>query len=631
MNRPLSGGEAVPATQNHAGDAQMSGMIRLTAAQAMVRWLSVQMTEDGERFIDGIWAIFGHGNVAGLGEALHGIGDALPTWRGQNEQTMAHAAIAYAKGKARRRAQAVTASIGPGSTNMVTAAALAHVNRLPVLFIAGDVFATRRPDPVLQQVESFGDGTVSANDCFRPVVRYFDRITRPEHLLTALPRALRVMTDPADCGPVCLAFCQDVQAEAYDWPEAFFEPRTWRIRRPAPDAAELAEAAAMIRAAKAPILICGGGVIYSGAEEALGDFASRLNIPVIETQAGKSALAQSHPMNFGAAGVDGSAAANAAAQAADLVIAVGTRLQDFTTGSRTLFPKARILGVNMQAHDAGKHGAVTLVADACIALEALSAELEGLRFDAADPQARADWLAAVDAHCSTAPDGLPTDAQVIGAVQAAAPDGIAMCAAGTMPGALKLLWQPSQHGYHMEYGYSCMGYEVAGAMGLKLARPEREVLCFVGDGSYMMANSELATAVMRRIPFTVILTDNRGYGCINRLQAHSGGAAFNNMYVDCNIEAQPQIDYVAHAASMGAHAVKVADLADLRGQIVAARGRDIPTVIVIETTARPGPGDGLEAAGHFWDVAVPAVGDTDNLKQAYAQYIQHVARQALIN
>ena len=631
MSRPLTAHNARPDTADLAKGADMDGTIRLTAAQAMVRWLSVQMTEDGERFIDGVWAIFGHGNVAGLGEALHGIGDALPTWRGQNEQTMAHAAIAYAKGKGRRRAQAVTASIGPGSTNMVTAAALAHVNRLPVLFLAGDVFASRRPDPVLQQVESFGDGTVSANDCFRPVVRYFDRITRPEHLLTALPRALRVMTDPAESGPVCLAFCQDVQAEAYDWPEAFFAPRTWRIRQPAPDAGELAKAAAMIRAAKAPIIVCGGGVIYSGAEDALGDFASRLNIPVIETQAGKSALAQAHPMNFGAAGVDGSAAANAAAQAADLVIAVGTRLQDFTTGSRTLFPKAKILGVNVAAYDAAKQGAVSLVADARVALGALQAELGDLLFDAADPQAREVWLAAVDAHCGTDPDGLPTDAQVIGAVQRAAPEGIAMCAAGTMPGALKLLWQASQHGYHMEYGYSCMGYEVAGAMGLKLARPEREVLCFVGDGSYMMANSELATAVMRRIPFTVILTDNRGYGCINRLQAHSGGAAFNNMYVDCNIEMQPQIDYVAHAASMGAHAVKAADLAGLEAEIASARGRDIPTVIVIETTARPGPGDGLEGAGHFWDVAVPAVGGTNNLKEAYAHYIEHVARQALIN
>ena len=611
----------------------MSGTIRLTAAQAMVRWLSVQMNEDGQRFIEGVWAIFGHGNVAGIGEALHGIGDALPTWRGQNEQSMAHAAIAYAKGQGRGRAQAVTSSIGPGSTNVVTAAALAHVNRLPLLIIAGDVFANRRPDPVLQQVEDFDDGTVSANDCFRPVVRYFDRITRPEHLLTALPRAMRVMTDPANCGPACLAFCQDVQAEAYDWPEAFFEPRVWRIRRPAPDAAELAEVAGLIRGAERPVIVAGGGVIYSGAEAALAAFATRHNIPVIETQAGKSSLAQAHAMNYGAAGVDGAASANAVAGAADLVIGIGTRLQDFTTGSRTLFPGAKLVSLNVQPYDAAKHGGVSLVADAQVGIEALTAELGDWRAKGADPAIREAWLKAVDAHCA-APGGneLPTDAQVIGAVQrATGKDAIAMCAAGTMPGALKLLWQPSQGGYHMEYGYSCMGYEVAGAMGLKLARPDREVICFVGDGSYMMANSELATAVMRRIPFTVVLTDNRGYGCINRLQAGTGGAAFNNMYKDSNIEVQPQIDFVAHAASMGAHAVKAESIADLEAEIAAARTRDIPTVIVIDTTAAPGPGDGLEGAGHFWDVAVPEVGETAKLRAAYADYLTNIARQALVN
>ena len=607
--------------------------IRLTAAQAMVRWLSVQMTEEGPRFIDGCWAIFGHGNVAGLGEALHGIGAAFPTWRGQNEQTMAHAAIAFAKAKGRRQAMAVTASIGPGSTNMVTAAALAHVNRLPLLIIAGDVFANRRPDPVLQQVEDFDDGTVSANDCFRPVVRYFDRITRPEQLLTALPRALRVMTDPAGCGPVCLAFCQDVQAEAYDWPEAFFAPRVWRIRRPEPDAGELAEAVDMIRAAKAPVIVAGGGVIYSGAEAALADFASRHNIPVIETQAGKSSLSQDHAMNYGASGVDGSAAANAVAGRADVIIGIGTRLQDFTTGSRTLFPGAKLIGINVQPYDAAKHGGVALVSDAKVALEKLGAALGDWRAAGADPAARAAWLAAVDAHCA-APSGneLPTDAQVIGAVQrATGEDVIAMCAAGTMPGALKLLWQPSQGGYHMEYGYSCMGYEVAGAMGLKLARPDREVICFVGDGSYMMAKSELATAVMRRVPFTVVLTDNRGYGCINRLQQGCGGEEFNNMYVDSRVEAQPQIDFVAHAASMGAHAVKAGGIADLEAQIAAARGRDIPTVIVIDTTAVPGPGDGLAGAGHWWDVAVPEVGDTDKLRKAYDGYLENAARQSVVN
>ncbi|MCT4333057.1 3D-(3,5/4)-trihydroxycyclohexane-1,2-dione acylhydrolase (decyclizing) [Paracoccus sp. YLB-12] len=612
----------------------MGETIRLTAAQAMVRWLSVQMAEDDQRFIEGVWAIFGHGNVAGLGEALQGVGDALPTWRGQNEQTMAHAAIAFAKGHARRRAQAITTSIGPGATNAVTAAALAHVNRLPLLIIAGDVFANRRPDPVLQQIEDFDDGTLSANDCFRPVVRYFDRITRPEHLLTALPRAMRVMTDPANCGPVCLSFCQDVQAETHDWPDAFFQRRVWRIRRPEPDAQELAEVTELIRAASAPVIVAGGGVVYSGAEQALADFATRHNVPVIETQAGKSALAQAHPMNFGAAGVDGSAAANAAASAADLVIALGTRLQDFTTGSRTLFGDARIAAINVQPYDAAKHGAASLVADARVALEKLSEKLGGYRAENADANARTSWLEAVDAHCAAPPEGneLPTDAQVIGAVQrATGEDAIAMCAAGTMPGALKLLWQPSQGGYHMEYGFSCMGYEIAGAMGLKLARPDREVICFVGDGSYMMANSELATAVMRRVPFTVVLTDNRGFGCINRLQQGCGGEQFNNLYKDCNVEVQPQIDFVAHATSMGAHAVKASGIADLETQIAAARDREIPTVIVIDTTAATGPGDGLKGAGHFWDVAVPAEGGTEKLKQTYARYLQQIARQVTVN
>jgi len=607
--------------------------IRLTAAQAMVRWLSVQMNEEGERFIEGCWAIFGHGNVAGLGEALHGIRDAFPTWRGQNEQTMAHAAIAYAKAKGRRRAQAVTSSIGPGATNMVTAAALAHVNRLPVLLIPGDVFASRRPDPVLQQIEDFDDGTVGANDCFRPVVRYFDRITRPQQLLSALPRALRVMTDPADCGPVCLAFCQDVQAEACDWPEAFFAPRVWRIRRPEPDAVELAEVVQLIRGANKPVLICGGGVFYSGAERALAEFATRHNIPVVETQAGKSALPQSHPLNFGAAGVDGSAAANACVTGADLVIGIGTRFQDFTTGSRTLFAaEAPLVSVNVQSYDAAKHGAVALVSDARVALERLSTALGDHRLGTVDAKSRADWLATVDAHCAAPAIGnaLPTDAQVIGAVQrASTPASIAMCAAGTMPGALKLLWQPAQGGYHMEYGYSCMGYEIAGAMGIKLARPEREVICFVGDGSYMMANSELATAVMRRVPFTVVLTDNRGFGCINRLQQGTGGEEFNNLYKDCNIERQPRIDYVAHAASMGAHAVKARDIPDLEAEILAARSRDLPTVIVIETDPTHGPGEA--GGGHWWDVAVPETGQSDKLRAAYADYIENARRQALVN
>ncbi|MEO1950521.1 3D-(3,5/4)-trihydroxycyclohexane-1,2-dione acylhydrolase (decyclizing) [Thioclava sp.] len=618
----------------------MSETIRLTAAQAMVKWLSVQMTEDGERFIEGMWAIFGHGNVAGIGEALHAYKDVFPTWRGQNEQTMGHAAIAYAKGKKRTRAHAVTSSIGPGSTNLVTAAALAHVNRLPVLIVAGDVFATRRPDPVLQQVEDFDDGTVSANDCFRPVSRYYDRISRPEHILSALPRALRVMTDPANCGPAVLAFCQDTQAEAYDYPVEFFEPRVWRIRRPAPDAGELARVAEMVKAAKKPVIIAGGGVVYSQAEDTLAEFASTHRIPVAETQAGKSSLAQSHPMSFGASGVDGSAAANAALQNADLVIGVGTRFQDFTTGSRTLFGAgAKLVSVNIHGYDAAKHGAESLVADAKVALEQLSAALGDYQAAAPDADAREDWLRAVDAYCARPEDqaALPTDGQVIGAVQrATGDDAVAMCAAGTMPGALKLLWKPSQGGYHMEYGYSCMGYEVAGAMGLKLARPERDVLCFVGDGSYMMANSELATAVMRRVPFTVILTDNRGYGCINRLQTMGcGGEPFNNMYVDCNVAAQPEIDYVAHAASMGAHAVKAANTDQLEAEVKAARERDIPTVIVIDTVAKDFPGTGLETTagehGFFWDVAVPEVSDRQKQRDRFEEYLTQIANARLVN
>ncbi|WP_029064697.1 3D-(3,5/4)-trihydroxycyclohexane-1,2-dione acylhydrolase (decyclizing) [Labrenzia sp. DG1229] len=606
--------------------------IRLTAAQAMVRYLAAQMTEDGNRFIDGVWAIFGHGNVAGLGEALEQAGNALPTWRGQNEQTMAHTAIAYAKANKRTRAMAVTSSIGPGATNLVTAAALAHVNRLPLLLIPGDVFANRAPDPVLQQVEDFDDGTVSANDCFRPVSRYFDRISRPEHLLTALPRAFQVMTDPANCGPVTLAFCQDTQAEAFDYPESFFEPKVWRIRRPEPDSRDIDDVAAMIKAADNPVLICGGGVVYSQAEETLADFATRHGIPVLETQAGKSALAQSHPMNFGAAGVDGAKCANKLAEVADLVIGIGTRFQDFTTGSWALFKNSgrKLVSINVKGYDAGKHGATGVVGDAKAALEKISSALGDYTSGAFDPQSRLDWLARVDAHCSARAnvpeDYLPLDAEVIGAVQRSATHKtIAMCAAGTMPGALKLLWQATQGGYHMEYGYSCMGYEIAGALGIKLAQPDRDVVCFVGDGSYMMANSELATAVMRRVPFTVVLTDNRGYGCINRLQMGTGGEQFNNLYQNCNVEVQPDIDFVAHAASMGAHAVKARDIADLEAQILASRDRGIPTVIVIDTDPMHGPGEA--GGGHWWDVAIPEVSSREAVRTAREGYVAALKHQ----
>ena len=606
--------------------------VRLTAAQAMVRWLANQRTESGERFIEGIWAIFGHGNVAGIGEALQAAGDDFPTWRGHNEQTMAHTAIAYAKAMKRQRAMAVTTSIGPGATNLVTAAALAHVNRLPVLLIPGDVFANRAPDPVLQQVEDWGDGTVSANDCFRPVSRYFDRISRPEHILTALPRALRVMTDPAECGPVTLAFCQDVQAEAYDYPESFFLPKVWRVRRPEPDAAELDGAIAAIRAAKAPVIVAGGGVIYSGAEETLAAFAGKHGIPVVETQGGKSALAHDHALNFGPVGVTGGAAANAVCAGADLVIGVGTRFQDFTTGSWSLFknPARRLLSINVQPFDAGKHGAAGLVADAKVALERIGAALGAQRWDAPAAGLRSDWAAAT-AAVKAAPgpgNALPTDAQVIGAVQrAAGPDTVVMGAAGTMPGELHKIWDAAQGGYHMEYGYSCMGYEVAGALGIKLARPSADVVCMVGDGSYMMANSELATAVMMGVPFTVVLTDNRGYGCINRLQQGCGGAPFNNLLDDTRHVNASAIDFVAHAGAMGAKAVKAADIAGLEAELKAAKGADRPVVIVIDTDPAPSTG----AGGHWWDVAVPEVSARAEVNAARARYEEQLQSRRLVD
>ncbi|SHE60118.1 3D-(3,5/4)-trihydroxycyclohexane-1,2-dione hydrolase [Loktanella atrilutea] len=600
----------------------MTGTIRLTAAQAMIRYVAAQQNDDGAPFIAGCWAIFGHGNVAGIGEALHAHRETFATWRGHNEQTMAHAAIAYAKQLGRRRAMMVTSSIGPGALNMVTAAALAHVNRLPVLLVPGDVFADRGPDPVLQQIEDFGDGTVSANDCFRPVVRYFDRITRPEQLLTALPRAFRTMTDPADCGPVCLAFCQDVQAEAFDWPESFFAPKVWRQRRIRPDEGELAAMADAIRAATRPVIVAGGGVHYSGATEALRAFAEAFHIPVVETQAGKSALGWDHPLNLGPVGVTGGTAANTVCAEADLVLGIGTRFQDFTTGSWGLFanPSRRIACLNVAAYDAAKHDALPLVADARVGLEELTEALGHHCAQGSIDGLKDDWFAVVDPL--TAPPGegnaLPTDMQVIGAVQrAATPDTVVMCAAGTMPGELHKLWKAGRPGsYHMEYGFSCMGYEIAGAMGIKMAEPERDVICFTGDGTYMMANSELATAAMMGIAFTVVVTDNRGYGCINRLQMATGGAEFNNL-LDHTIHVQPSaIDFAAHAAAMGATSVKVGSIAELEDALTRRHEATEPYVIVIDTDPYPSS----EPGGTWWDVTVPEVSDRDAVAQARETY-----------
>ncbi|AYM84512.1 3D-(3,5/4)-trihydroxycyclohexane-1,2-dione acylhydrolase (decyclizing) [Agrobacterium tumefaciens] len=601
--------------------------IRLTAAQAMVRYLAAQMNEHGETYIAGMWAIFGHGNVAGIGEALYGIRDELPTYRGQNEQSMAHAAIAYTKQLRRRRAMAVTSSIGPGAANMVTAAALAHVNRLPVLLIPGDVFANRGPDPVLQQLEDFGDGTMTVNDCFRPVSRYFDRIMRPEQLLTALPRAMRTMTDPADCGPVTLAFCQDVQAEAYDYPESFFEKRVWRQRRPEPDVVEFEEAVAALKAAKNPIIVAGGGVHFAGATETLKRFAETHSIPVVETQAGKSAIAWDHDLNFGPVGVTGAESANIISEKADLVFGVGTRFQDFTTGSWALFknPNRKILALNVQPYDSAKHDAISLTADARIGLEKLSAALGNHRFAAPDARLKAAWFEKADAD-TAAPgeehvNSLPTDMQVIGAVQRQSRDNtVVMCAAGTMPGELHQLWKSKLPlSYHMEYGFSCMGYEVAGGLGIKMAEPDRDVIVMVGDGSYMMMNSELATSVAMGVKITLVITDNRGYGCINRLQMETGGAEFNNLYAHTNVN-PIAIDFVAHAGSMGADSRKVSTIAELEEALAAARASSRTTVIVIDTDPYPTP----RAGGHWWDVAVPETSERTEVADARARYENHV-------
>lgn len=605
--------------------------IRLTAAEATIRFLAAQETEiDGRRLplFGGVFAIFGHGNVAGLGPTLQAAGKRLPTFRAHNEQAMAHAAIAYAKAQARRRMMACTSSVGPGATNMVTAAAVAHVNRLPVLFLPGDVFASRRPDPVLQQVEDFGDATISANDCFRPVSRFFDRVTRPEQLLASLPAALRVLTDPAECGPATIAFPQDVQAEAIDWPEEFFRTRLHRPRAPEPDARDLADAAEAIRRAKRPLIIAGGGVKYAGAEAALARFADAHGIPVAETQAGKGSLPWDHARNTGAIGVTGSAAANELAAKADLVLAIGTRLQDFTTGSRALFAQARLVGLNVASFDAAKHGALPLVADAGRGLATLDAALEGWVAPDAWTQrattATARWNAAVDRITAAPKTGAPpTDAQVLGAVNRAMPrDGVVVCAAGGLPGELHKLWRATDAAsYHLEYGFSCMGYEIAGGLGAKLALPKREVVVLVGDGSYLMMNSEIATSVALGAKLTIVLLDNRGFGCINRLQRGTGGAPFNNLLAD----AAPPVDFTAHAASLGADAIAVDGIAGLEAALPSALRAKRTTVLVVATDPQVSTAEG----GAWWDVPVTAAPRDDAQKRARADYETNRARQRL--
>ncbi len=613
----------------------MTTTIRLTAAQALVRAMAAQRTEIGGQIAPlfaGVWAIFGHGNVAGLGEALHGVRDRLPTYRAHNEQAMAHAATAFAKAARRRRMMACTTSIGPGATNLVTAAATAHVNRLPLLLLPGDVFASRIPDPVLQQIEDFGDGTVTANDCLRPVSRYFDRLTRPEQLIPAFARAMAVLTDPADCGPVTLAFCQDVQTEAFDYPASLFEERLWTQRRPRPDRGELAQAVRMLRDSRRPLVIAGGGVLYSEAERELLAFCVAHGIPAAETQAGKSSLPAAHRLNLGAIGVTGTAAANALAAEADVVLAVGTRLQDFTTGSWSLFQGEgrRFIGLNVQGFDAGKHRGQALVADAREGLAELDAGLSGWQAPPAW-SARAGreidaWLT-VAAGATAAAAGLPSDAQVIGAVQRQAqPGDVVVGAAGGLPGELHKLWQAgAAGGYHMEYGFSCMGYEIAGGLGVKLADPAREVFVLLGDGSYLMMNAEIATSVMLGLKLIVVLLDNGGYGCIHRLQHATGGARFNNLLADAQRVTLPQIDFAAHAASLGAVAIRVADLAGLENALALARQADRTTVLILTTDPMASSG----AGGHWWEVAVPETSPRPEVRAARDDYETARRRQRL--
>jgi 3D-(3,5/4)-trihydroxycyclohexane-1,2-dione acylhydrolase (decyclizing) len=614
----------------------MDKTLRLTMAQALVKKLASYRVQAGGQelpYCAGVWAIFGHGNVAGIGEALYAQRKVLPTYRAHNEQAMAHAAIAYGKANFRRRIMAVTTSIGPGATNLVTAAALAHVNRLPVLLLPGDIFVSRAPDPVLQQVEDFQDGGVSANDCFKPVSRYFDRIMTPEQLLTALPRAVAVMTDPALCGPVTLALPQDIQAQAYDYPADFFEPETLLVRATPPDAGELERAAALLRAAKRPILIAGGGVLYSQAAAALRAFVERHGVPVGETQAGKSSLPWDHPLQMGSIGVTGSPAANAMAREADLVLAVGTRLQDFTTGSNALFAKARVVAINVNPLDAVKLRGAALIADAGRGLEALSDAASQWRanegWTTRAKQLGAQWRTRIGVLTSRkdAERGgkLPYEADVIGAIQRSHAQSpardIIVCAAGTLPAELHKLWRAADPGgYHMEYGYSCMGYEIAGGLGVKLARPEREVVVIVGDGSYLMMNSELATSLMLGQKLVVVVLDNRGYGCINRLQQACGGAPFNNLLQDClqGSEGPPQIDFALHAKSLGCLSEHPRSVAELDAALARARSAERTTVIVIDTD----PNQTTEDGGAWWEVGVPEVSEREAVRAARTAYEQ---------
>jgi len=613
---------------------------RLTTAQALVAFLAAQEVErDGASwpFFAGIFGIFGHGNVAGLGEAL----EAMPEFRyrqARNEQAMVHAATAFARQHRRLRAFACTSSIGPGATNMITGAATATVNRIPVLLLPGDLFATRRTAPVLQQLERTDSQDVSVNDCFKPVSRYWDRINRPEQLIAALPEAMRVLLSPADTGAVTLALPQDVQAEAYDFPTALFEPRVHVIPRSRPDAGLVARVAEAIAAARRPLLVAGGGVYYSDASAVLEAFVRRTGIPVADTQAGKGSLPWDHPAYVGPLGATGGLAANRLARDADLVLVVGSRLSDFTTASQTVWSNAqvRFISINVASFDASKQAALALVGDAKATLIELDAALAARSYRVESAYAaeagalRDEWNVEVDRVRAMPGEGRLSQNEVIGIVNdECGPKDVVVGASGGLPGDLQKLWRaPGPGSYHMEYGYSCMGYEIAGGMGAKLAVPDGEVVVMVGDGSYLMLANELATAVQERIGYTVICCDNHGFGCIDSLSRSCGGVnAFNEFRYRADSDAGANaaagyqgeplpLDFVANARSLGAAAVRADDAAGLRAALRAARGGNRPTVIVVDVDSRVGVPD-YET---WWDVPVAEVSTAPSVRAARKRY-----------
>src|SRR5580658_722874 len=614
--------------------------IRLTTAQAAVRWLTQQFTTiDGARvpLFAGVFAIFGHGNVTCLSEALEAVQDRLPTWRGQNEQSMALAAIGFAKAKRRRQIMVATSSIGPGALNMVTAAGTAHANRLPVLLIAGDTFTNRLPDPVLQQVEHFNDPTVTVNDAFKSVTRYWDRITHPAQILASLPQAVAVMLDPADCGPAFIALPQDIQEVAFDYPLAFFEEQTWTIPRPRPDRRKLAEAVALLKTAKKPILIAGGGVRYSLAEKAVAEFAVKRGIPIVETNAGKGGLTHYHEAHAGPLGIVGSTSANALAEDADVILAIGTRLLDFATGSWTAFtPDARFISINAARFDAVKHRALAVIGDALETVTELDAQLGDWRVEPSHMRrAQAlfkEWDALLDKHQAPSNAPVPTYAQVVATVNAAAGENDTLIvAAGGLPGEVAKGWRvKAPNTFDLEFGFSCMGYEIAAGWGHAMANSGPGGLggtpiVMVGDGAYMMMNSDIYSTVLSGHKMIVVVCDNGGYAVINRLQRAKGTPGFNNQLTDCRIKdrANPlHVDFAKHAESMGAAARHCESLADLRAALDWAKTTDRTTVLSIDSDAYawvPGDAD--------WDVGVPEVSTRESVQVARKQQQEIRAKQ----